>query len=141
MRCSILMMLTAFGTWASSSYGQSTLENPVGQLQRYEIDSGAQNNPADSFEAVFEHLVLIEDAAWLRIYFGEVTLAEGSYIRMTSLRDGEVQELDARELALWSNSSAYFNGDALQVELVAGPGRGEIGSSSSKWPITRAGGT
>ncbi|MCH8969086.1 MAG: hypothetical protein IIA66_08210, partial [Planctomycetes bacterium] len=122
MRYSILVTLTVVGAWGSSSYGQSTLDYPVGQRQTYNVDSGAQNNPAEAFETVFENLVQIEDAAWLRIYFGEVTLAEGSYIRITSLQDGEVQELDARELALWSNSSAYFNGDALQVELVAGPG-------------------
>ncbi len=122
MRYSILMTLTVVGVWGPSSYGQATLDYPVGQLQPYDVDSGARGNQAEAFETVFENLVRIEDAAWLRIYFGEVTLAEGSYIRMTSLLDGEVQELDERELALWSNSSAYFNGNAVQVELIAGPG-------------------
>ena len=122
MRCSRLMILILIGALASSSNGQSTLDYPVGQLLPYGLDSGAQDNPAEAFEIVFENLVLVEDAAWLRIYFGEITLAEGSYIRMTSLLDGEAQELHARELEMWSNSSAYFNGDAVQVELIAGPG-------------------
>ncbi|MCZ6653830.1 MAG: hypothetical protein O7D91_12490, partial [Planctomycetota bacterium] len=122
MRYFILMTLTIVGAWGSSSYGQSTLDYPVGQRQPHDVDSGVRDNQAEAFETVFENLVRIEDAAWLRIYFGEVTLAEGSYIRITSLWDGEVQKLDARELALWSNSSAYFNGNAVQVELVAGPG-------------------
>ena len=92
MRCSILMTLTVVCALGSSSYAQSTLDYPVGQLQPYDVDSGARDNQAEAFEAVFENLVRIENAAWLRIYFGEVTLAEGSYIRMTSLRDGEVPD-------------------------------------------------
>ncbi len=83
MRYSILVTLTVVGAWGSSSYGQSTLDYPVGQRQPYDIDSGARDNQAEAFETVFENLVRIEDTAWLRIYFGEVTLAERSYIRMT----------------------------------------------------------
>jgi hypothetical protein len=40
---------------------------------------------------------------------------------MTSLLDNEVQELDAEGLALWNNTSAYFNGEAVRLELIAGP--------------------
>ncbi len=121
MRYSILMTLIVVGTWIRSSDGQSTLDYPVGHIEPYHLDSAARDNPDKACVAVFEHVVLIEEAAWLRIYFGEVTLGEGSYIRITSLLDEELQELNEQELALWSNSSAYFNGDAVRVELIAGP--------------------
>jgi len=58
----------------------------------------------------------------MRVYFGDVVLGEGSFLRMTSDLDGEVQELDAAALEMWGNSTAYFNGDTVFVELVAGPG-------------------
>ncbi len=70
----------------------------------------------------------VEDAAWMRLYFGEVTLAgptadaRDAYIRITSLYDGYEQYLDTESLSEWSYSSAYFNGGRLRVELMAGPG-------------------
>jgi V8-like Glu-specific endopeptidase len=63
----------------------------------------------------------MEGAAWLRLYFGDVTLGEGSSLRITSMLDGEVQSLDAQTLAMWSNSTAYFNGSLLKIELFSGP--------------------
>ena len=110
------------GSFATSTLAQQTLDWPVGELQDYHLDSGVQNNPALEAQAVFVDVVAIQDAAWLRIYFAEVHLEAGSFIRITSLLDQEVQELDANGLAMWDNSSAYFNGNALLVELVAAPG-------------------
>jgi hypothetical protein len=42
-------------------------------------------------------------------------------LRISSLQDGEVQELDRFTARMWSNASAYFNGDTLLVEIVAAP--------------------
>ena len=70
----------------------------------------------------------VEDAAWIRLQFGNVTLAPAtdtardSYIRVTSLYDGHEQYLDMQSLAEWSYTSAYFNGGRLRVEILAGPG-------------------
>lgn len=70
----------------------------------------------------------VEDAAWIRLQFGNVTLAPAtdtardSYIRVTSLYDGHEQYLDMQSLAEWSYTSAYFNGGRLRVEIMAGPG-------------------
>ncbi|MEE9131155.1 MAG: trypsin-like serine protease [Phycisphaerales bacterium] len=110
------------GSFATSTLAQQTLDWPVGELQDYHLDSGVQNNPALGTQTVFLDVVAIRDAAWLRIYFAEVELGADSFIRLTSLLDHEVQELDANGLAMWDNSSAYFNGNAVLVELVAGPG-------------------
>ena len=110
------------GSFATPTLAQQTLDWPVGEFQDYHLDSGVQNNPAIRAQTVFVDVIAIQDAAWLRVYFAEVHLEADSFIRITSLLDQEVQELDADGLAMWDNSSAYFNGNALLVELVAAPG-------------------
>lgn len=100
---------------------QSTLDWPVGELQPYREDSGLRQDANGVSAKVYEHVVHVKGATWLRLYFADVQLGPGSFIRVTSLLDNEVQELDAEALTIWSNSSAYFNGDAVMVELVAGP--------------------
>ncbi|MHC4590723.1 MAG: hypothetical protein ACYTAQ_15720, partial [Planctomycetota bacterium] len=89
---------------------QSTLDRPV-------------TNPAVLSAPVFTETVTVEGAGWLRLYFGPpTTLEAGSFIRLTSVLDQEVQRLDSATLSEWSGTSAYFNGDAVVVQLVAGPG-------------------
>lgn len=108
--------------WSVSPvFGQQTLDWPVGEVQPYHKDSGVRSNAGDAARTVYQDVVHVKDAAWLRVYFGAVGLDAGSFIRITSLLDNEVQELDAAGLAMWGNSSAYFNGDTVIVELVAGP--------------------
>ena len=58
---------------------------------------------------------------WVRLYFHSVSLAEGSYLRLVSLRDGDVMTMRQEHMAQWNYSSAYFNGDSVLVQLVAGP--------------------
>lgn len=66
--------------------------------------------------------VHVRGATSLRLVFDEVRLAPGSRLRITSHADGAVQELDRSSAAQWASTSAYFNGDAVQLELVAAPG-------------------
>ena len=40
---------------------------------------------------------------------------------MTSLEDGGYQNLNAISLKQWSNTSAFFNGNAVQIELYVEP--------------------
>ena len=81
-------------------------------------------------EVIWSQVVVIPDASWSRLFFGQVmlggTLFEGdaSYVRITSLIDGETQFLDARSMQQWSLSSARFAGGQLLVELLAYPGTG-----------------
>lgn len=78
-------------------------------------------------QVVFSQLVQVPDATWLRLTFDHVQLAgsaqdgNGSFLRMTSLHDGAHQVLNAISLDQWRNTSAYFNGDAVLVELLAYP--------------------
>ncbi len=108
---------------AAPAFGQEfTPNDPYPDPVPYLHDTGPRSNKAPALKTVHEHVVQIEDAAWIRVYFSVVNLAPGSTIRMTSLEDGEVQELDAAGMAMWGNSSAYFNGDRVLVELAAAPG-------------------
>ncbi len=110
------------GSFATSTLAQHTLDRPLGEPQDFHLDSGVQANLAIEPQTVFLEMIALRDAAWLRIYFAEVQLEGDSFIRITSLLDLDVQELDANGMAMWLNSSAYFNGNAVLVELVAAPG-------------------
>jgi hypothetical protein len=57
-----------------------------------------------------------------RLRFSLANLPAGSRVRLTSLLDHEVQELTATTFRDWRNTSAFFNGARIRVELVAGPG-------------------
>jgi V8-like Glu-specific endopeptidase len=107
---------------ASFGFAQSTLDHPVGTYTEYAVDSGAWAGVGDDFATVYSADVATPGASWLRLYFGDVQLEGASFVRMTSLLDGEQQALDAAGLAMWSYGSAYFNGNAVLLELVAAPG-------------------
>ncbi|UCF34642.1 MAG: hypothetical protein JSV78_04920, partial [Phycisphaerales bacterium] len=114
--------LFLFAVFATSASAQSTLEFPVGEFVPYSMDSRTQGNPTRSDTVAYQESVMVQDAAWVRLYFGLIELEAGSYIRMMSALDGEVQELDASGFAMWNNTSAYFNGDTVLIELVTAPG-------------------
>jgi hypothetical protein len=63
-------------------------------------------------------VVSVPGASSLRVHFRPGSLAEDGAIRVTSRLDGQAQVLDAAALEAWSNSSAYFNGDTVIVDLV-----------------------
>ncbi len=78
-------------------------------------------------EVIWSEVVRVEDAAWLRLEFDQVDLASAtsnsreSYLRITSLLDGYEQYLDFEALQVWGNTTAYFNGNAVRVEIMASP--------------------
>ena len=101
---------------------QTMLDAPVGETQSYRIDSGALANRKAEAWTVYQDHIRVADATWLRLYFGDCELEHGSFIRITSLRDGETQRFTKERLEIWSYASAYFNGDTVTVELIAAPG-------------------
>lgn len=121
MRTRMMLIGLALGLCSVPALAQLTLNRPLPEPTPYAFDSGIQVNADLSSKVVAETIVRIDTAAWMRIYFGDVELGAGSFLRITSELDGEVQELDAAALDMWQNSTAYFNGDTLRVEIVAGP--------------------
>ncbi|MBL8763505.1 MAG: hypothetical protein JNM07_04465 [Phycisphaerae bacterium] len=121
-------------TGASASDG--TRDGPTPPPSRevdFALDSGLVANlgeDAAGGAVVFSAEVRVDGAAWLRLVFRDVLLSgdpaaeNASFLRITSLRDGGVQVLNAERMEQWRNASAYFNGDAVRVEVVAFPGTG-----------------
>ncbi len=91
------------------------------------LDSGPLA-AAEPRQVVFQTRVTVPNAAWLRLQFANTQLSgvieegSGAFLRITSLKDNAVQYLDAVSLGQWANTSAYFNGDSVLIELVAFPG-------------------
>ncbi|MCP5020644.1 MAG: hypothetical protein GY930_02610 [bacterium] len=110
------------------SFGQSQAE-PQSTIPLAK-DSGWVQNTGNQPAVIASYTVSIPGASWVRLFFDEVTLSgnlvqgTGSIIRVTSHADGAVQELSAVGVAQWSESSAYFNGDTVEVDIFAYPGTG-----------------
>lgn len=66
-------------------------------------------------------LVRVPNAAWLQLMFRpeRTLLPPGSVLKVVSEEDGYEQILDAESLKQWNFRSAYFNGDAVRVEVVS----------------------
>lgn len=93
--------------------------------QSYSLSSGSHAKAATATATErpdFEETVQVRDAKWLQLFFDDVSLGRGSYLLLTSEEDGAQQRLDAAALKAWQGRSAYFNGDAVRVELHVAPG-------------------
>ncbi|MBL8900119.1 MAG: hypothetical protein JNM84_20990 [Planctomycetes bacterium] len=99
------------------------VDPPEGQWMPYALRSGAHDNASAAPAVVYQGVVaLAPSVPWVRVHFAAAQLPSGSLLRLRSFRDGEVQELDAQRLREWGQGSAFFNGHAVIVELVAGAG-------------------
>ena len=94
------------------------------------IDTGWIENTGKVPAVIFVAQIDAPKAPWLRLAFDQAVLsgdpasANASYLRITSVFDGAHQILDAQSLSNWDNTSAYFNGDAVILELFAYPHSG-----------------
>jgi len=124
MRIALAAITAAIaGLGTSVAHAQGTLEHPVGETMEWSYDSGSLGNAEGRSLVLAEEVIRVRDAGWLRVYFDKDTRLEGSsFIRISSALDGEIQELDRHALATWNESSAYFNGELVVVQLVAAPG-------------------
>jgi len=120
--------LALAGALCTSAFAQQ--EAPPTVTLPFELDSGWAENNGPARDVVVSFPVFMEGAAWMRLYFEDLTLSgdllagTGSILRMTALADGAIQEMDSRHVDQWRKSSAYFNGDTVLVEIVAQPGTG-----------------
>lgn len=110
--------------WGQSAWGQADWGRA--NVVRTPLDSGVLGNDKAEPKVVFSRIASVPGGAaaapWMRLVFDRLDLAEGSFVRITSLTDGDAQVLDAAAAAEWGNTTAYFNGGAVLVELIAGPG-------------------
>ncbi len=103
----------------------------AGQITSSDIafvhDTGWVSAPQGRDGVLAGFAVEVKDARWLRLQFSDIDLAPGARLVMTGVFDGARQELEAHEVMQWRRSSAYFNGDAVWVEIAA-----PAGSASSR---------
>jgi hypothetical protein len=91
------------------------------------VDSGPVRNATGARGVIYTAVVRAPEAPWIRLRFDRAILGSSpvggqpTVLRLTSLQDGAVQHLDRVRLDQWRNTSAYFNGDAVAVELIADP--------------------
>ena len=94
-------------------------------------DTGLASNDGQEPSVVHSFPIHMDGAPWMRLFFDEVQLSgdpedgTGSILRITSMLDGGQQRMNAVHVGQWENSSAYFNGDAVLVEVLAFPGTGQ----------------
>lgn len=92
------------------------------EVRKLTLDSGYVDNSSSGEQVVFSKVLEAEKVDWIRLYFKDCNLPQGSRIRLTSLEDKAVQYHDGRSLRDYGDSSCYFNGGLIRVELLAGPG-------------------
>jgi V8-like Glu-specific endopeptidase len=88
------------------------------------VDSGEIRTAAGRARSLFTREIVAPGAEWVRLWFEAASLPAGSYLVITSTEDGAWQRLDAESVEQWGMSSAYFNGDAVTIELFGGFGDG-----------------
>ena len=96
---------------------------PPSHWELVALRSGIHQNPSPVEGVVYRDFVTTPvGTPWIRLFFTKVQLGKGSYLRIVSLRDGDVQTMEQHHIEQWQSSSAFFNGNAVLVEIVAGPG-------------------
>ncbi len=130
------VVLCAGGVWGAGGVATARADGVVSEALPsvkvgVSVDSGVVERSAREMGegVVYRTEVYVPHASWLRVWFDELKLAgtpgvDGSYLVITSLEDGAWQRLDAEHAANWSMSSAYFNGESVEIELWAYPGTG-----------------
>jgi len=96
------------------------------RIEPYSLDSGIHNNQGNDFVVASDDVIQFSGAPWLGIVFGNSSLGEQSFVQLTSLKEGAKQKLTSQSMTEWQNASAFFNGDAVEVELHVAPREGGI---------------
>lgn len=90
-------------------------------LQPYTWTSKTHKGKSGQTQLAESHRITITGAPWLRLFFDNARLGEQSYIIIKSVQDGAWQRLDATSIQQWYNTSAYFNGDAVELQIHVAP--------------------
>ena len=128
--CASFLAVLIFG------FGSPVIAQPAtspSEIVEVSIDSGLLSIGPESVgnAPLWSHVVSYADAPWMRLHFKQAELGDvsvdgkSSYLRLTSLADGDVQVLDAMALEQWGYTSGYFLGDQVLLEVLAQPGAGE----------------
>ncbi len=89
------------------------VESPIVSAAFDGHSAGVRIQPVD--------LLIVPDANSMRVVFNDWNLGAGSRVVLRSLEDGHEQHLDAAAIQRWSAGSAWFNGDAVEIEVEVAP--------------------
>lgn len=112
---------------------QAQMDLPPSDVTPYRADTGwvePAPTTATGLQLATSFTVTQPGVDWLRVSFQDVVLAgdplagNGAELRIYSVLDGALQVMNAIEVERWRSSSAYFNGDAVQIEVWAHPRTG-----------------
>ena len=122
----LVVILASIGSNAVHSQTPSE-DQLLSHVQKLDVESGILSHDGEEAKLIWEEIIEIDDAQWLRLKFDELDLGTNplngtsSTLRITSLQDGSFQLLNAKTAVEWRNTSAYFNGNAVRLELLAAP--------------------
>ena len=91
-------------------------EDPVGLV------SDQLRNDTPEFRTDYVGSIESPGAHTIRVHFSDYHLGNSSFVTLTSIADGDVQQFNAKTLPQWYNWSAIFRGGAVDVELHVAPG-------------------
>jgi hypothetical protein len=97
------------------------LEPTPYHFEPYVVNSEIFKGQGTSQLLAYQNTIQIGGAPWIRIFFDETVLSTNSYLLITSLQDGAQQRLNILSLSQWDNTSAFFNGDGVRIELHVAP--------------------
>jgi hypothetical protein len=111
---------TCQAAWILTCFSAAAMAQPSEPLP-YSLHSGLCANPTREFVSVYVGRVEQLNVPWMRVHVGDHNLGKRSYVVFTSLEDGERLRHNAKTLDEWAGWSAFFNGDAVDVELFIAP--------------------
>ena len=114
---------------ASAVCGQSSQPIPH-EVMKFSVDSGPVRNLGNERAVVYSQQIdaPVAGAPWMRLHFAKAELGRTpvggtpTQLKITSMHDGKYQTMKGIHLQQWQNSSAYFNGDSVILEIIADPG-------------------
>lgn len=92
----------------------------IGEEVPVAIDSGMHVGSSAEAVRVFEQIVQVDAAPWIRLHFREVVLARGDRIEVRAL-DDRMEVLKRRHFRDGRGASRYMPGSGVSVALFAGP--------------------
>ena len=126
-----LVALIPVFVFVSASSVRAQSSSMPSRTEGLALDTGLVASDGQEQETIATLYVLQEGAPWMRLRFAEVVLSgnvdagTGSFLRITALEDGYRQILDSKGVEEWGDTSAYFNGDLVMIELVSYAGTGD----------------
>ncbi len=113
-------LMTCF-IWTSAALAAA--QTPGLNSLQSSVASGPLANPTKSSITAWTDTVVAPGFDSMQLHFGVADMnGPGDRLVLRSLEDGAEQVFSAESLRNWENHSAWFNGSAVQVSVILGPG-------------------